>query len=117
MKKSEIFKIILEEVSEICEVRTETILGPSKYTSVVDSRILTVQYARRLGLTNEDIALYVLRMNAGDMKYNPTEKELRTKAKTVDNIFRSYSDRCLQSRAFVLMSCDMNKFIKEKFWD
>lgn len=55
MKKSELFTAILDEVAEVCELRKEAILAGSKLQSVVDARILAVQYMRRHGLSSDDI--------------------------------------------------------------
>lgn len=115
MKKSEMFDIILDKVSEVCEVRKDLIVAGSKMRSVVDARMLAVQYLRRMGLTNDDIALIVLRLNAGDNLLFPSLPDLKKKAKTIDKLFNSYSSRCLESYAFCLMSEEIMWFCREKY--
>lgn len=116
MKKSEMFKIILERVCELCEVEQEGVLGGCKQQSYVDARMLCVQYLRRLGLTSDEIAIIVIRMLNGDMGYKPTAEEVRGKSRGVEKMFNGYSTRCLQSRAFVLMSTELKKFCDQQFW-
>lgn len=116
MKKSEMFKIILERVCELCEVEQEGVLGGCKQQSYVDARMLCVQYLRRLGLTSDEIAIIVIRMLNGDMGHKPTAEEVRGKSRGVEKMFNGYSTRCLQSRAFVLMSTELKKFCDQQFW-
>lgn len=71
MKKSEIFDRLLDKVCEVCEVRLGNIINGSKLQAVVDARMLAVQYLRRIGLTNDDIALIVMRKAKGDMTWCP----------------------------------------------
>lgn len=115
MKKSEIFSIILSKVAEVCEVREDSIINGSKLQAVVDARVLTVQYLRRIGLSNDDIALIVFRMAAGDMELCPPMSELKKKARNVDRLFCAYSQRCLESYAFCLMSKEIKEFCHEKY--
>lgn len=116
MKKSEMFDTILSEVCELCEVDSEGVLNGCKQQSYVDARILCVQYLRRLGLTCDEIAIIVIRMLKGDMSYKPAQDEVRGKSRGVEKMFNAYSTRCLQSRAFVLMSTELKKFCDERFW-
>ena len=117
MKKSEIFDTLLSEVCDVCEVPEELVINGSRIQSVVDARILMVQYARRIGLSNDEIALIVMRKSSGNPMLCPSESEIKTKAKGIDKIFRSYSDRCLQSYAFCLMSADIKKVCRDKYED
>lgn len=117
MKKSEMFDVILRKVCEECEVREESIINGTKMQSVVDARMLVVQYARRIGLSNDEIALIVLRKLAGTNDYFPEPSEIKSKSKGVDQLFKGYSDRCLQSRAFVLQSIDINTYVQGTFFE
>lgn len=117
MKKSEIFHGILDKVCEVCEVRKDCVINGSKIQAVVDARILTVQYLRRIGLSSDDIALIVMREINGDPKYCPPLAQLKMKAKAIDKTFNSYSARCLQSYAFCLMSKDITDFCHEQYRD
>lgn len=116
MKKSEMFNTILNQVCELCEVDAQGVITGCKQQSYVDARMLCVQYLRRLGLTSDEIAIIVIRLLMGDMNYKPTNEEIRSKSRGVEKMFNSYSTRCLQSRAFVLMSTDLKKFCNEHFW-
>lgn len=116
MKKSEMFNTILRQVCELCEVDAEGVVNGCKQQSYVDARMLCVQYLRRLGLTSDEIAIIVIRILKGDMSYKPNQEEVRSKSRGVEKMFNSYSTRCLQSRAFVLMSTDLKKFCDEHFW-
>lgn len=115
MKKSEIFDLVLGKVCEVAEVRTDSVLSPCRLQAVVDARVLAVQYLRRIGLTNDDIALIVLRKRAGDMTLCPPMDEIKAKAKGIDKMFSSYSERCLQSYAFCLMSVEIKRFCRETY--
>ncbi|MCQ2147321.1 MAG: hypothetical protein MJZ16_07380 [Bacteroidales bacterium] len=115
MKKSEMFSIVLGKVAEVCEVREESIINGSKMQAVVDARILAVQYLRRIGLTNDDIALIIYRISSGDMNACPTMSDLKKKARNIDRLFCSYSQRCLESYAFCLMSKEIKEFCHEKY--
>lgn len=111
MKKSEMFDIILDEVSEVCEVSKESIIKGVKIQAVVDARMLCVQYLKRIGLSSDDIALITLRRQGKD----PTLEEIRSKAKSVDKQFDTYSQRCVESYSFCLMSRDISLFCREQY--
>ena len=114
MKKSEVFDEMLEKVCEVCEVTAEHILNDSRIPAVVDARILLVQYLERAGLSNDDVALIVLKKtNGGD--YRPTLNEIRNKAKSVNKMFNSYSRRCLQSYIFCLMSKELKEYFRARY--
>ena len=114
MKKTEIFDLILSVVSDECEVRTEIILDGNEHRpAVVDARMLLVQYLRRVGLENEDIALIIFRKRGVEF---PESRELKSRAKSISRMFRSYNDRCMQSKTFCSMSADIAKFVKENFY-
>lgn len=62
MRKAEIIRLIREKATEICDTTTERVVGGGTHgNSEVEARVLTVQYARRQGISNEDIALAWLR--------------------------------------------------------
>lgn len=109
------FDLLLDKVGEVCEVRREDVVNGCKMQSVVDARVLLVQYLRRIGLSNDDIASIVLRKMNPDPDYYPTPEETKRKAKGVDKMFASYSERCLQSYAFCLMSRDIKAFCREAY--
>ena len=117
MKKSEIFDILVNKVCEVCEVRMDTLINGSRLQSVVDARVLSVQYLRRIGLTNDDIALIVMRKIKGDMTWCPPIPEVKAKAKGVQRMFDSYSQRCLDSYAFCIMSSEIKDFCREQYKD
>ena len=108
MKKSDIFNMVLDKVVEVCEVRKESILNRLKVNSVVDARILLVYILRRLGLTNDDIALVILRTTLGRV---PDLEEIKIKAKNVNKLFMMYSDR-YQSFAFRQMAKELCEYAK-----
>lgn len=113
MKRSEIFDTVIGKVAEVCEVNVDDIISGSKIQSVVDARVITVQYLRRAGLSNDDIAEIVLKK----LGITPTVDAVKRKAKGVDKMFCSYSNRCLQSFAFCLMSKDIKAFCRETYKD
>jgi Mg2+ and Co2+ transporter CorA len=110
MKKSEIFDLVIDKVCEVCEVDRERVLGCCKLQSVCDARVLAVQYLRRAGLSNDDIALSVLRRTG---KEHTSLDSVKRKAKGVAKMFSSYSERCLQSFAFCSMSADIKEYFRE----
>ena len=115
MKKSEIFDIVIAKVSEVCEVSADSIVNNSKTQSVVEARVLLVQYLRRIGLSNDNIAEILMRKRAGDPTLDISYDELKKKAKAIDCIFNSYSSRCLQSYSFCLMSQELAAFCRDKY--
>lgn len=110
MKKSEIFDLILAKACEICEVLPEVVLKGSRLQAVVDARYLAVQYMRRAGLSNNDIALIIHRKDCNDPFACPPMNELRLKAKSIQRMFDSYSQRCFDSKAFRLMSISLRNW-------
>ena len=117
MKKSEIFDRLLAKVCDVCEVRLDTIINGFKLQAVVDARVLSVQYLRRIGLTNDDIALIVMRKIKGDMTWCPPIQEVKKKSKGIQKMFDSYSRRCLESYAFCIMSSEIKDFCREQYKD
>lgn len=111
MKKSEIFDVLLSKVAEKCEVDEEDIVRGCKLQSVVDARVLLVQYLRRIGLSNDDIAAIFLRRNGADT----TTLSVKKKAKSIDKMFASYSQRCLDSYAFCLISEDIRDYCRDTY--
>ena len=108
------FDTLIDKVCEVCEVEKEDIIRGSKVQDVVAARVLTVQYLRRIGFTNDDIAKIVLvRLNG--MK--PSDADIKRKAKGVAKMFASYSEYCLQSYKFCLMSRDIKLFCHETYKD
>lgn len=100
MKKSEMFDILVNKVCDVCEVRLDALINGSKLQSVVDARVLAVQYLRRIGLTNDDISLIIMRRKQGDLTLCPPIQEVKKKSKGIQKMFDSYSQRCLDSYAF-----------------
>lgn len=115
MKRSEIFDLILAKTCEICEVSEEVVLKGGRIPAVVDARCLAIQYMRRVGLSNKDIALLVYRRECGRPLDCPPMEKLDSKAKNYQRIFNGYSQRCFESKAFRLMSIELNRWCKEKF--
>lgn len=112
MKKSEVFDIILDKVSEVCEVDENAIIHCEKLQPVVDARILVVHYLRKLGFTNDDVALCVLRKLEGDNKYLPPIEIIRKKAKGVSKMFYAFHARWDGSRMFQHYTIQCCKFFK-----
>lgn len=117
MRRSEIYNELVDKVCEICEVRRALVIGERKLQAVVDARMLVVQYLRRIGLSNDDIALLMMREQAGDVKFFPPIDEVRKKARTVARIFNSYSERCMQSYAFCLASREVQLYCRQRYKD
>lgn len=113
MKKSEIFEELLDKVAEVCEVKKESIINGAKLQAVVDARVLTVQYLRRIGLSYDDIAVIVIRKNTGEEF--PPLTDIKKKSKSVEKMFDSYSRRCLESYAFCLMSSEIKEFCIKRY--
>lgn len=112
MKKSDIFNLLIQKVCEICEVAEEQMFSSTKLQTVVDARILAVQYLRRTGLSNDEIA-YQVEVNRGN---DPSSVDLiKRRAKSMQRLFDSYSQRCLESYAFCLMSKDIKDFCHERY--
>lgn len=107
----------MDHVCEICEVRRELVVGDRKLQAVFDARLLAVQYLRRLGMSNDDIALLVLREQAGDPKYMPLITDIRKKARSIARMFNSYSERCLQSHVFCLASREVQDYCRAHYKD
>lgn len=111
MKKSEMFSVLIDKVCEVCEVQREDIINGCKIQSVVDARVLLVQYLRRTGLSSDEIAEIVLR-NRGQ---SPTVQEVKKKAKGIDKLYYSYLDRVEQSFAFGLMAVEIKRFCRDYY--
>lgn len=113
MKKSEMFDILADKVCEICEVSKEDILNCCRRQSVVEARILLVQYLRRIGFSNDNIAEIVL------METNQpvSDSIVKQKAKGVQKMFDAYSTHFLNSYAFCILSKDIKKFCHETYKD
>lgn len=115
MRKSEIFDIVLAEVCKECEVPKTEVIGCSKVQTFVEARVLAVQYLHRLGLSYDDIALVVLRECAGNMALVPNVNEWKSKSRAVAKLFSSYTERCLESKAFRGHSTHLQAYCSEVF--
>lgn len=112
MKKSELFDILMNKVCEVCEVRYLDIVQGRRMQSVVDARMLLVQYLRRGGLSNDDIALIFICKVAQDC---PSIDAVKRKAKNIDRLYLGYRMRIKESRIFALMSDELDKFCLDFF--
>lgn len=117
MTKIEIFDTMLEEVCRACNVQCESVINGMKYQPVVDARCLMVQYLRRLGFSNDEIAMTILRKQKGDMNYCPDMDAIKKKAKGINKTFMAYSERCLQSVMFRIISKGLSEFCRTTFED
>lgn len=117
MKKSEMFDLLADKVSEVCQVKLDYIINGCKTQSVVDARMLLIQYLKRAGLSSDDIALIFLRKNQGDDMYCPPIEILKNKAKGIDKIFNQYTNRCSQSYMFNLMSIEIRTYFRKTYTD
>lgn len=117
MRKSEIFNTVVAKICEVCEVRRDSLINHKKIQTAVDARILAVQYLRRLGLSTDEIALYVIREAKGDCEYFPEEQELKNRSRAINKMFNGYSARCLESYSFCQMSKEILEFCLDRFDD
>lgn len=97
MKKSEYFNIIVDAVCDECEVQRDSVIKGTRLQSVVDARILCIQAMRRVGMTNEDIALCVHRERTGDKTACLDLHELKSRARGMQKSFVAYTERCSQN--------------------
>lgn len=111
MKKSELFDTLMNKVCEVCEVRSTDIISGCRSQNVVDARMLLVQYLRKGGLSNDDIARIFIRKVTGDA--TPPVDAVKRKAKNIDRLYNEYVYRSGESRIFSLMSDDINLFCRE----
>lgn len=115
MNKFEIFDTLVDEVCKECFVKKEDILFDAKDKDTVEARILVVQYLRRIGFSNREIAAIVLKKQSGDDMYTPDKEEIRKKTKSVDKMVKAYSDKCFNNASFCFMSEDIAKFCSRTF--
>lgn len=115
MKKIELFDTVLNRVCEVCMVRPQDVIEGRKFEAVVDARLLAVQYLRRIGLSNDDIALIILKKKHDDMGYYPSDSEWKSKSKAIAKMFNSYSERCMQSYSFCLISKGVKDFCTDLY--
>lgn len=116
MKKSEIYSEIIDKVCDICEVRRESMINGVRFESVVDARVLAIQAMRRVGLTNEDIALYFHREKQGDNLAVLSRTELKSKARGIQKSYVSYTQRCdTRGIAFCQLSIDVMWWLHKRF--
>lgn len=117
MKPSEIFDTLVNRVCEEFEIRYESVLNDAKIQTVVEARILCVYFLRKIGFSNDDIALVVLRKQRGDMNYYPTMEEIKQKAKSVDKMWKAYWDKHdnLTCWKFNLVEKDIRIFCRQKY--
>lgn len=113
MKKSEIFDAIQTKVVEICEIDFDEFTGGIKGHDVVDARILCVQYLWRVGLSNEEIALFVLTRNRGMAGLTTSSPEVKSKAKHINKLLNSYNQRCKDAFTFRRLSTRLSEFVAE----
>ena len=109
------FDLMMDEVCQVCEVRKEDVISGRKLQAVVEARVLAVQYLRRIGFSNDDIATIILRKKMSDPYYYPEIEEIKSKAKGIEKMFSSYSEHCLQSKAFCILSQDIKEFCTKQF--
>lgn len=117
MVKTEMFNAVLTKCCEECDALPEEVLTCCRRPNVVDARVLTVQYTKRLGLTNKDIAAIVLKKLNGDDNYRPPLGEIDNKARGVEKMFASYTVRCFNSKAFRMSSVKIKNFCNENYHD
>lgn len=111
MVKSDIFWDIAAKVAEICQVNIADMVNDSREQSVVDARILTVQYAVRVGFSCSEIAEIIL-LNSEKV----IDKDvLRKKARMVSNVYRAYMGRCQQNALFCILSKEVKSWVKETY--
>lgn len=117
MKKSEYFNIILDAVCEECEISRATVIKGTRLQSVVDARILAIQAMRRVGMTNEDIALCVHRERIGDKDAILEVPELKSRARGLQKSFVAYTERCdsAQGQVFISHAIVVMWFIHKAF--
>lgn len=117
MKNSEIFDTILEEVCQEFEVSVDTALNDFKLSAAVDARSMAVHYMKSTGLSNDDIALVVLRKQAHDMSLVPTQEQIKNKAKSVSKMGQRYYTRKKQanSHAYELHEKEIRTFCYKKY--
>lgn len=113
MKRSEIFDILIAKVCEVCEVNEKCLIEGSRLQTVVDARILAVQYLHRIGFSHDDIALIVLRKLAHDVNLCPPLSEVKKKAKSIDKMYEAYPDKLKQSFVFGILSKDIRDYCRE----
>ncbi len=102
---------MLNKAAELCECPVSWILEDSKINAAIDARYLVVQYMRRLGYSNDDVALAVYLARGQELE----PKEIRSKAKYVCKIFRDYSERCNNNKQFIKTSQQMAEYCHEAF--
>lgn len=112
MKKSELFDAVLGKVCDVCEVEEDALLSGCKNQDIVDARMLLVQYLRKLGLSNDEIAKIYLLRSIGDNDI-PTMTAIKSKSKGIDRLYNSYVERCRESMIFGLMSSDVRIYCDE----
>ena len=115
MKKSEIFELVVSKVCEICEVSKDSVIMGVKSQDVVDARVLAVQYLRRIGFSNDEIATFFIKCKSGKMDMTPDVADIKKKAKAVDKMVCAYSGRCLESYMFCLMSEEIARYCRDTY--
>lgn len=86
MKKSEIFQIVLDIVSDCTEISKEKILSNSRIAEVVDARCIAVYWLRQSRMTSRNIMECFGFKSHGSVCYNISQYSARL---TTDNYFRS----------------------------
>lgn len=116
MKKSKYFDAIIDAVCKECEVQREMLISSNRLQSLVDARILAVQAMRRVGMTNEDIALCFHRERTGDMNSWLDVSDLKSRARGIQKSFVAYTQRCDEDRkVFIGHARVIMWYIHQKF--
>lgn len=111
MVKSDIFWEIASKVADVCQVNVDDMMYDSREQKVVDARMLTVQYAVRVGFSYSEIAEIVMQYTKAPI----TTDDLRKKARMVSNVYRSYMGRCQQNSLFCILSKEVKVWVKETY--
>lgn len=101
----------MNKVCEVCEVCSADIINGRRTQDVVDARMLLVQYLRKGGLSNDDIAAIFIRKVTGNRL--PPLDAVKRKAKNIDRLYNEYYYRKNESRIFSMMSDEINEFCRE----
>lgn len=111
MVKSDIFWEIAHKVADVCQINIDDMMSDLKEQKLVEARILTVQYAIRVGFTPAQIAEIVLAYQG----VPSSTEELRKKARMVSNVNRAYVSKCQQSNLFCILSKEVKAWVKENY--
>lgn len=111
MKKSEIFNLILDITSDVCEVkRTSILCSDCRLQPVVDARCIALHFLHKVGLSDDDIAFLSLRESTG-IEW-PDWKDISNKGRSYESLRKTYDDK-MSSFAFREMVKSMKGKYKE----